>query len=139
MKTKHTARATSMGFGIGMGVALSLLACLLGAMILAWLIASRRLSENGIGYGSMVILFVSAWIGTELAWRMIRHRHILVSAITACAYFLVLLLLGFCLGGGMEAVGVTALMICLGGAVGFLPQLLGLGSGGRRVRKHHSR
>lgn len=116
-KHKYTGRAFSLPAGIGIGTAVSLTGMLIGAMILAWLIVSERVGENGIGWGSMVILPLSSAAGAWTAWHLIQHRRLMVCSIQCAAYYLCLLLMALPFGGQYEGMGVTALLVVLGGAI----------------------
>lgn len=131
-KGKGRGRVMSMPAGIGLGIGVSYGIMLLGAAILAWLILTERVGESAIGWGSMLILTVSAAIGVIAAWRSIRHRRLFVTGLTLAGYYLALLATALAFGGGFTAMGTTAAMVALGGGIATIPALFGGGSGVRR-------
>lgn len=131
-KGKGSGRAMSMPAGIGMGVGISYGIMLLSAAVLAWLILTQRVGEEVIGWGSMLILAISAALGSLTAWTRIRHRRLFVTAVTAAGYYAVLLVTALAFGGGFSGMGATAGMVVLGGGIAQIPALFGGGSGVRR-------
>lgn len=112
---KATGRAMSMGGGIALGTGLSLLVTLIGAMLVAWLIANEKLPEASVGYGSMVILLCASVTGAWLAAAKIKHRKLLVCILTGAGYYLSLLsITALLFGGQYQGMGVTGMMILCG-------------------------
>lgn len=133
--TKHkkvTGTAASMPAGIGLGVGISIGITVLGAAILAWLVTTERMRESAIGYGVMVILVLAAAAGALTACGAIKHRKLMVCGISAVGYYLALLLFALAFGGQFQGMGVTALMVLLGGGIAAILSLVEKGSGVRR-------
>lgn len=137
MKKKHynAGRAKSMPAGIGIGVLVSLVVTVMGAAIVAWMIVSERIGENGIGWGCMVILPVASAAGAEVAWRLIRHRRLMVCGIQCGAFYLLLLAMALPFGGVYEGMVLTALLVAIGGGISLIPGLIWSGNGGQHYRK----
>lgn len=131
-KRRPTGRSMSIPAGIAAGIGIALAITVLGAMVLAWLVVTERLGEDAIGWGCMVILPLASAAGSVAAWRLIRHQRLTVSMITCGGYYLALLAIALLFGGGYEGLGVTALLVLLGGGIGLIPALFGGGSGARR-------
>lgn len=136
-KLKRTGRSMSIPAGIGIGLGTALAVMVVGAMILAWLIASERAGEDAIGWGGMVILPVASVLGNLCAWGMIRHRRLMITGITTAGLYVLLLLLALPFGGQYEGLGTTALLVALGGGISLIPAALGSGSGARGHNNRH--
>ncbi len=132
MVKKRNGRAMSMPAGVGVGVGLCVIVSIIGGVVLAWLVASERVGEMAIGYGCMVIQLLSAALGSVTAWRCIRHNKLAVSGLTVGGYYLLLLIMALSFGNGFSGMGVTALMVLLGGGIVQIPALFGNRSGAYR-------
>ena len=126
--------AKSMPGGVGLGVAVSMVITVAGAAVLAWLILSERMAQGAVGYGSMVILVLASLAGCLTACGAVRRRRMMVCGITGAGYYLGLLMIALLFGGRFQGMGVTALMVLLGGAIAVILGLAGKGSGGRRYK-----
>lgn len=136
---KLSVRAMSMPGGVAAGIGAAVLMTLIGAMILSWLVASERVGEEGIGYGCMVILPLASMVGCLLAWRCIKHRRAVVCAVTAGGYYLALLAIALAFGGIFDGLGVTALLVLLGGGIALIPAFKTNRGGAYRHKKSFSR
>lgn len=133
LKRGRNGRAMSMPGGIGTGVGIAAVVSFVGSAVLAWLVTSERVGEDNVGWGCMIIQMLASALGCLAAWRMIRHRRLLVTGITVLAYYLLLLCIGLVFGGSFEGMGTTAAMVSAGGGIAFIPALV---SGGSGVRRH---
>lgn len=131
MKLKSNGRSTSIPAGIGIGLAAALVIMVIGAMLLAWLVSTERAGENAVGWGCMVILPAASATGNFCAWSLIRHRRLLITGITTAALYVLLLILALPFGGQYEGMGLTALLVALGGGISLIPAALGSASGAR--------
>ena len=88
MVTKHkpTGRAAGFPKGIALGTLAALASTAALAALLAMLIASGAVREENLGYGVMVLLFLSAALGGTVAFGRIKHRRALVFGLSAAAY-----------------------------------------------------
>lgn len=123
MVTKHkpTGRAAGFPKGIALGTlaALSVTAAL--AALLAMLIASGAVREKNLGYGVMVLLFLSAALGGTVAFGRIKHRRALVFGLSAAAYLVSLTALtALFFGGRFDGFFPTAMLIIGGSGTAFL-------------------
>ena len=134
MHKSSVGKSSSMPAGIGAGIGVSLLTSILGAMVLAWLIAFEKVAQNALGYGCMIILVLSSMIGCIVSWRAVRHRRLLVNGITILGYYVSLAVIALAFGGIYQGMGVTALMILLGGGIAQIPALFSGGSGAHRAK-----
>ena len=125
-------KATSMPVGIGIGLGTGIAITLIGAVILAFALEAQRVSVEMMGYGIMVVLFISAFAASIVAMWCVKHRKMQVSLITAGAYLLSLFAINaLFFGGQYEGVGATLLVVAIAGAVaGFV------GSSGGKQAKH---
>lgn len=116
-----------LAMAVGIGVGCSYILTLLGTGLWAWLIGNGSVAQSAIGYGSMVILAVSAAVGCMLASRIFPRKQLMVCGITAAGYYLCLLATtALFFGGQYRGMGVTALMVLLGAALAMLPALTGM-------------
>ncbi len=121
-------RTMPIAGAIGIGVAVSFLLTLVGAAVLAMLVEQGTVAQNGMGGGAMVILVLCAAMGALAATLLFPGKRLAVCGLTALGYYLSLLAMTALLFGGQyEGMGVTALMILLGGALTVLPVFFGKG------------
>ena len=85
---KVTGRSASLIGGIGIGVFVSVLLTVVGSAAAALLISREALTENAIGYCSIVILILSTVSGSAVTYGSIRHRRLLVCLLHGLAYYL---------------------------------------------------
>ena len=131
-KVKHGSRAVSVPAGIGIGIGISLIMTLAGAAVLAYLIVNETVSQEGIGYGTMIILTVSSALGALAAWWMIRQKRAMVCGLAGIGYYLILLIITvFFFGGEFTGVGIGAVMVLLGSGLAILPVLRKKGRGNK--------
>ncbi len=135
MAKKRNGRVMSMPAGIGLGVGTSGIVTLIGAMVLAWLISTERAGEDAVGWGCMVIQLLASAVGCITAWRVIRHKRLMVTGLTAVSYYLALLIMSLAFGAGFTGMGTTAAMVVLGGGITQFPVLFGGGSGAHKHKK----
>ena len=118
---KATGRALSIPAGLAAGAAVSLLMtfaiCLLGG----WMIGSELISQQAIGYCSIVALLASVIFGSITAWKKIRRKRLLVCVASAVVYFMILTLITLLFfDGGYKGMGVTFITVLMGAAVSVL-------------------
>ena len=129
---KATGRASSLPGGLAWGALVSLAITLIGSGLVAILVDRGTMPVNGIGYGAMVILVVSALSGSWIAWKRIQRLRLQVCLISGAVYYLMLLgitILFF--GGQFHGMGVTALMVACGSTLAILGGF-SKGRGGKR-------
>ena len=119
------------GAALGVGVSISI--TVLGAMLLAWLIVSERMAETAVGYGAMLILVLSSFLGSLIGCAVIKRRRLMVCGICMAGYYLGLIMIALLFGGEFQGMGVTALFVALGGGI---TAVLGLKGNRSGVRKH---
>ena len=124
VKRDVSGKATSMPIGIGIGALTSFAVTLLGAAVLSYLIVSERISEASVGYGAMIVLFLSSALGAWLAAARIKHRRLMVCSLAGIGYYLLLLIVTvLCFGGEFSGMGISAIVIALGSMFAMLPFL----------------
>lgn len=119
---KPTGRALTIPGGIAQGVTLSMIVTMLSCTILAWMVDTEKLPWEKIGYGIMVVLLLSSFLGAMLSFQKTKRQRLLVCLLSGFVYFGILLsLTALFFGGQYEAVGVTAALILAGsGSAGIL-------------------
>ena len=116
---KPTGRATSIPVGLAWGATASLIMTVMGTAVVAKLIDSGVMDWNQCGYGVLVILVQSAWIGAILAAGKIRRMRMTVCLAVGAVYFCCLMLItALFFGGRYSGVGETALLIFCGSMLG---------------------
>lgn len=119
MVTNHkpTGRAMTMPAGLALGVAVSIGITILSSALIAKLVESERMQQTQIGYGVMVVLMASSFLGALLAAEKIKRLRLAVCALSGVLYFGCLMsITALFFGGRYEAVGVTGLLV-MGGAM----------------------
>ena len=118
MKTKMNGKASSMTGGILWGVGIGYAVMILLAMSLAIMIHVGYIAQENSGYGIMVILLLSSFLGAMSAKGKIKRRNMLVCIETGVVYFAALLLTtAMFFGREYEAVGETALLVLCGSVI----------------------
>ena len=110
---------------------------LCASALTAKMLQCQWLDEEKIGYGAMLILFITAWIGAVVSYNRIKQHKIIISLIFALSYFA--LLLGITVlffEGRISGVGETVLLI-MGGS--FLTVFLKTAAGKKKIRKKQKR
>jgi putative membrane protein (TIGR04086 family) len=119
---KATGRAMSLPVGIAAGGIVGYLLTLILSGLLAWLMHSERIALENIGYGSMIVILLSAALGAFAAQRLVKHRKIIVCiASGAVCYVLLLATTALFFGGQYQGMGVTFGMVLAGaGSMGLI-------------------
>ena len=117
--------------GLITGLCAGLLTTTAGCGLTAWLLHAERLSENSIGYMSLLILLLSAFTGASVTWKRIRHRKLFVCMLAGVLYYGTLLCItGLFFGGQFQGMGVTAAAVLAGTLLAAIP-----GRSGRRKHR----
>ncbi len=130
VKRKRSNTAWSIPGGVAAGLGLSMAIAILCSMLLAWLIIGEKLDVASIGYGSGLILILSAAAGAWLAMWKVRTKRLIVTGIYAAGFILLLLAVtALFFGGEYQGIGVSAICILLGAggtlAVKMMPKKAG--------------
>ncbi len=140
IKRSQKGTASSVSAGLTVGTAVSMGITILGAMLLGRMIASEQLPWERVGYGIMLILFLSSFLGAYIACGRIKRKKMMIAGCSGLLYFAVLLMsTALFFGGQYEAVGVTALMILAGSGCCFLVRNTSRRAGKRRKPGKHYR
>lgn len=132
--------AVTMPAGLSLGAVASMLVTFLCAAILAKLIDSEAVPEDSIGYGIMVLLVLSSYIGAMVASKRIKRKMLTVCVLSGVVYMAMLLgITALFFGGQYQAVGVTALLVMCGIGLAVLTHMQQMGRGKRRIRKGYHR
>ena len=98
-----------------------MLTTLLAVAIGASLIAKEVVTQEHIGYCSMIALLLGAMAGTVTAVKKIKHRKLMVSMLSALVYVVILLsVTALLFGGQYSGVGVTVIMVLCGSLIGLI-------------------
>ena len=123
LKKKTTGTSASIPVGIGLGLVASMVITLACSGITAYLISAEKIGEHTIGYMVMLILALSAVIGTWIAVTAIKRLRLQISLLFAGCFYLVLLAMTALLFGGQyQGMGISAVIVLAGSmAIAFLP------------------
>lgn len=114
-------KATSIPVGLFWGGVSSTAITLLISAVIAWLVVSRKIRQDQIGYGVMVLLAMAAFFGAKVSYGKIKRQRLMVSVVSGVIYFGILLCItALFFGGQYSGVGETALMIFCGSGLAFL-------------------
>ena len=112
---KVTGKSMSIAGGVGIGVLASVVITIISSLILAALVNNEIVKENGLGYGVIMVLLLSAVTGSLVAWKCIRHRRLLVCTLSGVGYYVALIgITALLFGGQYQGMGVTALVVLAG-------------------------
>ena len=132
---KPTGTSSSIPGGLAIGVMAAMLLTVLLGCLLAVLVSREVFQEDAIGYGVMAIPFLSSAVGGSAAYSRIRHRRMLVFALSGLSYLVTLTgLTALFFGGQYEGIFPTAMLIIGGSGVGFL-RSASAGRGGKGHKK----
>ena len=122
--------ASSIPAGIGIGLLVSMIITLAGSALTAYLIHGESISEEGMGYGIILTLLLSAILGAWVSAGRIQRLRMQMCMLSGLCYYLTLLAMtALFFGGQYSGMGVTALMV-LGGCG--TVAILGASGGKRR-------
>ena len=111
---KLTGRASSIPSGLIIGALVSTVITVLVAAIGAHLVMSQYIDQDQIGYCSIAALILGTILGAITACKRIKHRKLMVCALSGLAYYLLLLMTtALFYGGQYEGMGVTLLIVML--------------------------
>ena len=132
-----TDKTSGVMVGILIGVLVSIGVTLISASILAWFIATEKMSENMISYGAMVVLLLSALLGSGVAIARIRRLRVQVCLITGGIYYLVLLAMtALFFEGQYQGMGLTAILVLVGSGLVALLGIRDKKSRKNKIKKH---
>ena len=115
VKQRASGKAISTPAGIGLGLLASVTVTVGGAAILAWMVSGERMGGDAIGYGAMVVLFLSSLLGALLAANRIKRLRVQMCLISGGAYYLTLLgITALFFGGQYQGMGVAAILVLVG-------------------------
>ena len=135
---KPTGTASGIPGGLAMGNLAALIVTIAMAALLALLVSRETMTEESLGYGVMVLLFLSAAIGGIVAYGRIKRRRLLVFALSALCYLVTLTALtALFFGGRFDGIFPTAMLIIGGsGTSFFLSARAGRGGKRHKIPKH---
>lgn len=135
--SNRTGRASSIPCGLMSGALISVMITGIMTGILAILISKDDVQWELVGYGILVMVMLSSFMGAIVAYRKIRRQRLIVSLMSGAVYYGILLsITALFFGGKYEAVGVTGLLI-LGGST--CAGIVGKGGGEvhRKIRRSY--
>ena len=113
-----------MPAGIGIGVGISILVLLLGCAVIAALLNNETIGMDALGYGAVIILLASSYIGAVTAASLIKRQRLIVCAVHAGFTLTILLLInGMLFGGSVSGLGATTVLLMGGGACAALTNM----------------
>ena len=118
---KPSGTSSSIPGGLAFGVVAALLLTVLLGCLLAVLVSREVIQEEAIGYGVMAVLFLASAAGSSVAYSRIRHRRLMVFALSGLCYLVTLTgVTALFFGGQFEGIFPTAMLIIGGSGVAFL-------------------
>ncbi len=134
--TKNRGRASSLSSGLGVGILTCIAVTAICAAILAELVNREILPWEKMGYGIMILIFLSSFLGSATACGKIKRQWMLTSLMTGMLYWGVMLgITALFFGGHYEAVEVTALLILAGSGTAGLIRCMASLQRDRRIRR----
>lgn len=132
MRKKRSERSIVKAIAAAVGVALGVM--LVSAMVSAWMLDKERIHQNAAGTVAFCIHVVSVVIGTSIAGTMIGKNRLVVCMVTACGYYIALLILTLSFGDEFGRMGITAAAVGIGGGISAIIGLI-RGTGGAHRKK----
>jgi len=112
---KPTGIALSFPKGLAISAIVSFLTTLVLTSIIAYLIDKEIINESSVGYAIMVMLILTSYTGSMIAWIKIKHRRLMVCVAAGGIYYCLLLsITALFFGGQYQAIGETALLVLCG-------------------------
>lgn len=131
---KPSGRAATIPIGLLTGGIAALISTLALTALLAKLMEGEILSEGNIGYGVMIMLLISAFLGSTIACKRVKRQFLMTAALSGVVYILLLLsITALFFGGQYSGVGVTVLLVCCGSLLAAM--VFSRGGKGRKIRK----
>lgn len=131
---KPTGTAATIPVGLLTGGIAALLSTMALTAVLAKLMEGEILPEENIGYGVMIMLLASAFLGSAIACKRVKRQYLLTAGLSGVVYILLLLsMTALFFGGQYSAVGVTILLVLCGSLLAAM--LFSREGKGRKVRK----
>ena len=129
---KATGRTSSVPAGLALGAGVSAVVTGLMTAALAGLLNQETIPWETVGYGILIMVMLSAYLGALTAWSKIRRQRLMICMMSGLVYFGMLLsVTALFFGGQYQAVGVTALLVAGGSGCA---AVTGTGKGRRRQR-----
>lgn len=112
---KVSGKAMSIPGGLALGAGVSMLLTVALSAAVAKLVQTELLSQEKIGYGVMIILLISSFLGAMTAQGRVKHRRAMVCFLSGILYYLLLLsITALFFGGQYSGMWVTGLVILAG-------------------------
>lgn len=133
-KMKGTAKSVQLA--LCWGLIISMVLTLILSAGITYLVLSETMAESAVGYGVMLTVLVSSFLGAIVAAAAVKSRRLFVCLMSGVGYFLLLLsVTALFFGGQYEGMGVTALLV-FGGA-GAAALMGGKGDGQKRKKRRY--
>lgn len=139
MESKFTGRASSLPAGLAFGAVASVAATAAATFVIGKLLQTETLQWENVGYGVMILLLISSFLGSVVSAEKIKRQRLLICLLSGFIYFGILLsLTALFFGGQFEAVGVTAALVLAGsGTAGIFEIREKRGGKHRKTRKRY--
>lgn len=113
---RNTGRAWPISSGLAAGAGVSIGVTVMISIVLALLVDAELISWESIGYGIMITVFLSSFLGSVTACTTIKRQRVVVSFLEGMIYIAVLLAItALFFGGQYQAVGETIILV-IGGS-----------------------
>ncbi len=114
---KPTGTAKSMPIGLAYGWVASIGITALLCALLAILVLNGKIGWETVGYGAMVMIAGSAYIGAAVSCWSIKHRNLIVCLLSGAIYLCTLLGATALLFGGVQGSIWVTVMLIVGGTM----------------------
>ena len=123
MKMKISGKSVGIPLGLAVGELVSMIITVAAAAVAAWLIATEKIGEGGIGYAATIITALAAAVGAWVSSALIKRMRLQICMLSGVCYFLILLALTALLFGGQyRGIGLSAIVIlCACALIALLP------------------
>ena len=136
---KVTGTAATIPAGLSIGILTAMTSLVVFTWITAILIDRELLPWDQSGYGVMIILILSSWIGAATASGRVKRRKTLICMVNGGIFYIVLLIItALFFGGKYSGVVESGLLVFCGSVLGIFSKSSGnIKRNGRKYRRHH--
>ena len=134
MVKRINAKQVSLPIGITIGILASVVITVASAMLLAGLVDAEKLQLDALIPTTAAVHLIATAVGAWISYLLTKKMRLMVSAITAGGYFIVLCgMTALVFGGQYQGFWLTLLMVAIGLVLSILPGIRGKKG---HIRKH---
>ena len=115
IKSTRSGKAMSVPLGLGISLAAEIILTITAISIISILVHQNKLAWNSIGYGIMITLLITSFLGSKVAIATVKRQYLLISIMSGVLYWSFLLCVtALFFGGNFSSIIETAILIISG-------------------------